>query len=210
MATRICFIRHGETAWNAEKRIQGQTDIPLNEHGRDQARMMAANAAQYAFSAICSSDLQRAVETAQCLAAGRGLNVHTTPLLRERHFGEFQGLTGAEAAARDPAAYARYKARDLDYDFATGESLQQLATRVQAAVAQLLAQYPGQTIAVVCHAGVLDVLYRLATNRPLHTPRNFDLPNCALNWFRFDAQGWHLEAWDDHHYLPSVQLESVE
>lgn len=210
MATRICFIRHGETDWNASKRIQGQTDVPLNANGRSQAQAMAVHAAQYTFDAIYSSDLQRALETAQCLATGRQITVQTMPQLRERHFGVFQGLTGTEAAARDPDAYARYKARDPDYNFDTGESLQQLAERVEHAVTLLVSQHPGQTIAVVCHAGVLDMLYRLATGRPLHTPRDFDLPNCALNWFRFDAQGWHLEAWDDHHYLPSVELESVE
>ena len=142
--------------------------------------------------------------------AWRPLAVQTLAQLRERHFGVFQGLTGTEAAQRDPAAYARYKARDLEFDFETGESLQQLATRIEQAVALLAAQHPCQTIAVVCHAGVLDVLYRKATGRTLQSARDFDLPNCALNWFRFDAQGWHLEAWDDHHYLPSVVVESVE
>ena len=96
MTTRICFIRHGETDWNVDKRIQGQTDIPLNETGRAQALAMAFNAAHHNFDAIYSSDLMRARDTAKMLAARRGLDIKILPQLRERHFGIFQGLTAAE------------------------------------------------------------------------------------------------------------------
>ncbi len=210
MTTRICIIRHGETDWNVTKRIQGQTDIPLNETGHGQALAMAFNAAHYNFSAIYSSDLSRAYETAQKVAARCGLEVRTTPNLRERHYGIFQGMTAAEGAIRHPVAYANYIARDLDYDFGTGESLNHFAGRVTQAIDSLNRHHSGQTIAAVSHAGVLDVVYRKATNRPLHTPRDFVIPNCALNWFRFDGQGWHLEAWDDHHHLAKVLMESAE
>lgn len=210
MTTRICFIRHGETDWNVARRIQGQTDIPLNETGRSQALAMAFNAAHYAFSAVYSSDLERARETAKMLAEKRGLEVGTTPLLRERHFGIFQGLTAEEGLHRNPAAHACYEARDLDYDFASGESLLQFADRVTAAVAYLTQHHRNQTIAAVTHAGVLDILYRKATGRPLQPARDFAVPNCALNWFRFDENGWHLEAWDDHHHLARVLMESAE
>lgn len=208
--TRICFIRHGETDWNVEKRIQGQTDIALNETGVRQAMAMAFNAAHHRFAAIYSSDLVRARDTAAMLAERDGLAVQTLPALRERHFGLFQGLTAAEARVHHPEAHARYAARDLDYDFATGESLRAFAARVEATVQHMTQHHPGQTLAAVTHAGVLDTLYRRATGRPLDTPRDFALPNCALNWFMFDARGWRLEAWDDHHYLAQVQKESAE
>jgi 2,3-bisphosphoglycerate-dependent phosphoglycerate mutase len=210
MTTRICFIRHGETDWNAEKRIQGQTDIPLNETGRGQALAMAFNAAHHDFSAIYSSDLCRAYETAQMVAARRGLEVKTLSQLRERHFGKFQGITAEEGAQRFPEAYAHYKARDPDYDFETGESLLLFAERIVAAIDSLNRHHAGQTIAAICHAGVLDIVYRKSTGRPLHTPRDFATPNCALNWFRFDGHGWHLEVWDDHHHLAKVLMESAE
>lgn len=214
MTTRICFIRHGETDWNVDKRIQGQTDIALNDTGRAQALAMAFNAAHHSFDALYSSDLMRAHETAEVLAEREGLEVKPLPQLRERHYGIFEGVTKDELH-RYPEAHAKYLARDVEYDFETGESLAALAARVEAAIDHMVSHHSGQTLAVVTHAGVLDILYRRATGRPLHTPRDFIIPNCALNWFRFDnhgpgGRGWHLEAWDDHHHLKQVIKDSVE
>ncbi len=215
MTTRICFIRHGETDWNVARRIQGQTDIALNDTGHSQALAMAFNAAHHEFSAIYSSDLLRARVTADMLAQRRGLEVRTLPQLRERHYGIFQGITAIEGAQRYPEAHACYKARDLDYNFESGESMHQFAARVAATIKHITRHHSGETVAAVSHAGVLDILYRKATGRPLHTPRDFSIPNCALNWFSFDGSssvdgGWHLEAWDDHHHLAHVLKDSVE
>ena len=209
-ATRICIIRHGETGWNVERRIQGHIDVPLNATGRTQALAMAFNAAHHRFSAIYSSDLARAVETARVLAQREDHEVKLLPQLRERHFGIFQGLTAAQGAARHPQAYAHYVARDLDYDFESGESLRRFSERVSEAMDWLVRHHGGQTIAAVSHSGVLDVVYRRATGRPLTTPRDFTIPNCALNWFHFDGQGWHLEAWGDRHHLHEVLTEPPE
>lgn len=210
MTTRICLIRHGETEWNVARRIQGQTDIPLSETGHAQALAMAFNAAHYAFNAVYSSDLKRAYETATMVAARRGLDVTTMPDLRERHYGIFQGITADEGATRYPEAFAHYQARDLHYNFATGESLMDFSKRVNAGIETIAKRHAGELVAAICHAGVLDIVYRRATGRPLNTPRDFIIPNCALNWFRMDGQGWHLEAWDDHHHLARVLTESPE
>lgn len=210
ISTRICIIRHGETDWNVEKRIQGHTDIPLNAVGRAQALAMAFNAAHHRFHAIYSSDLSRALETARVLAQREEQEVKAMPQLRERHYGIFQGITAEEGARRYPQAIAHYMARDLDYDFETGESLRGFAERVADGIAWLVRHHSGQTIAAVSHSGVLDVVYRRATGRPLHTPRDFVIPNCALNWFHFDGQGWHLEAWGDRHHLNEVLMEPPE
>jgi probable phosphoglycerate mutase len=210
IATRICIIRHGETDWNVERRIQGHTDIPLNKLGQAQALAMAFNAAHQRFYAIYSSDLKRAMETAQALAQREDQEVKPLPQLRERHYGLFQGITAAQGAERYPQAYAHYVARDLEYDFETGESLHQFAERVSEGIDWLVRHHSGQTIAVVSHSGVLDVVYRRATGRPLHTQRDFVIPNCALNWFHFDSQGWHLDAWADRHFLHDVLTESPE
>jgi len=209
-ATRICFIRHGETDWNVGKRIQGQTDIALNETGHSQAMAMSFNAGHYDFNAIYSSDLERAFATANMIAQRRGLEVKKLPLLRERHYGIFQGITAEEGLQLYLQAHAYYKARDLEYDFETGESMLSFAERVGSAVDHIVRHHSGETIAAVSHAGVLDIIYRKSTGRPLHTPRDFAVPNCALNWFRFDGHGWHLEAWDDHHHLAKVLMESAE
>lgn len=207
---RLCLIRHGETDWNAEKRIQGHTDVPLNATGRAQALAVAFNAAHQRFAAIYSSDLARARETAQALAAREDEPVLPVPALRERHYGLFQGLTAAEAAVRHPEAYAHYLARDPDYAFDTGESLRVFAARVTACIDGLARRHAGQTVAAVSHSGVLDILYRRATGRPLSTPRDFEIPNCALNWFRIGAQGWRLEAWADRHHLSTVLTGAPE
>lgn len=208
--TRICIIRHGETDWNVERRIQGHTDIPLNETGRAQALAMAFNAAHQRFHSIYSSDLARAVETAQVLAQREDQEVKLLPQLRERHFGLFQGMTVAQGAGRHPEAYAHYVARDPDYDFETGESLRQFAERVADGIDWMVRHHVGQTIAAVSHSGVLDVVYRRATGRPLSAPRDFKIPNCGLNWFHFDGQGWHLESWADRHHLHEVLTEAPE
>ncbi|MEW5966415.1 MAG: histidine phosphatase family protein [Pseudomonadota bacterium] len=210
VATRVCIIRHGETDWNVQKRIQGHTDIPLNDTGRAQALAMAFNAAHQRFQAIYSSDLVRATATAEALAQREDQTVKPLLQLRERHFGLFQGLTVAEAALRHPEAHARYLARDPDYDFETGESLAAFADRVADGIAWLVRHHSGQTIAAVSHSGVLDIVYRRATGRTLTAPRDFKIPNCALNWFRFDGRGWHLEAWGDRHHLHDVLMEPPE
>lgn len=210
ISTRICFVRHGETDWNLQRRIQGHTDIPLNPTGRAQALAMAFNAGHQRFSAIYSSDLGRAKETAAALAEREGLEVRLLPQLRERHYGIFQGITADEGAERYPEAYAHYVARDPLYDFETGETLLGFAARVQEGVDWMLRHHGGETICAVSHGGVLDILYRRATGRPLETPRDFVIPNCALNWFGFDAHGWHLERWADRHHLTQVLVETPE
>lgn len=208
--TRFCIVRHGETDWNVEKRIQGHTDVPLNATGRAQALAMSFNAAHHRFSAIYSSDLARAMQTASYVAEREGETVRPLPDLRERHYGIFQGLTATEAAGRHPKEYALYLARDPDYDFDTGESLRAFAARALRALDWLARHHTGQTILTVCHSGVLDVFYRHATGRPLERPRDFEIPNCALNWFGRDAHDLHLERWADRHHLAHVLVEAPE
>lgn len=210
MTTRICFVRHGETDWNAERRIQGQFDIALNATGRAQALAAAFGLAHHAFAAIHASDLSRALQTAQAAATRLGMDVRIAPGLRERHYGIFQGLTAAEGAVRFPAAHARYAARDPDYDFGTGESLRDFAARVIAGVDDLVRHHAGQTLLAVTHGGVLDIIYRRATGRPLEVARDFTIPNAALNWFDIDAGGWRLVKWADRHHLERVLEQSPE
>lgn len=208
--TKVCIIRHGETDWNKEKRIQGQIDIPLNDTGRAQALAMAYNSAHFRFSAIYSSDLSRAVETAQGLSEREDLPTIQRHQLRERHYGIFQGISKDEAPAQFPDIYPLYAARDIHYDFETGESLIDFSKRVLDIFDWLARHHENQQIAVVSHAGVLDIMYRHATGRPLHTERDFHIPNSALNWLHHDGQGWHLDHWDDHHHAAHVIMDSVE
>ena len=210
MKTKVCIIRHGETDWNVERRIQGQTDIPLNENGRAQALAMAYNSAHHRFSTVFSSDLSRATETANALAQREDLEVETLPELRERHYGIFQGVVKGEAPELHPEQNALYIGRDLHYDFETGESLSNFAQRTLDIFDWLARHHTHEQFAVVCHAGLLDVMYRHATGRPLETDRDFNIPNSALNWFHHDGQRWHLDHWDDHHHVKHVIMDSAD
>lgn len=209
-ATRICIIRHGETDWNVEKRIQGHVDIPLNANGQVQAGAAAAGLADQAFSAAYSSDLERAWQTAAVAARATGLMVQAARGLRERHYGILQGLTSAEILQRSPRVHARYVGRDVDYDFETGEALASFADRVVATIDSLARRHSGQSLLLVSHGGVLDICYRRATGRGLSAPRDFSIPNAALNWFEIDPAGWRLLAWADRRHLERALEESAE
>lgn len=116
MTTNICLIRHGETDWNKVRRIQGQTDIPLNDTGHAQAQAVAIRAEKFKVDAIYCSDLRRAYDTARQVAARCGLEVMVLPKLRERNYGIFQGISAEEGAINFPTAYKKYKSRNLEYD----------------------------------------------------------------------------------------------
>lgn len=208
MPTKFCLVRHGETAWNVEGRLQGQLDVPLNELGRAQARALAARLAAQRFDALYSSDLSRTIETAEAVAALLGLRVEPAADLRERFFGAFQGLTRAEAEARFPLDYTRFAARDPDHRFpGDAESLRGFSTRVASALDDLADRRRGATLLVVTHGGVLDIVHRMTTGAALETKRNFTLYNTALNWVeRRDGQ-WTLLGWADTEHLPGARDE---
>jgi probable phosphoglycerate mutase len=202
--TRFCLVRHGETAWNAEKRVQGQIDIDLNAVGEAQARALAGALREHRFAAVYSSDLVRAWRTARIAMAGLEIAVSPAPTLRERHFGVLQGLTAAEAGVVNPSAHRHHLARNPDYDYETGESLNRFADRVLEGLADLAARHPGGDILAFTHGGVLDVVYRAATGRMIDAPRDFLLANAALNWLEFDDEGWRLISWADRRHLQAA------
>lgn len=201
-ATRLCLVRHGETAWNAERRIQGQLDVPLSTAGHVQARAAANALAQEPFCAVYSSDLARALHTAEAAAHLLGLPVRRNVALRERHYGVLQTLTYAEFERRHPRAHARFLAREEAFVLpGGGESLRQFAGRVHACVDEIVAAHPGGQVLVFTHGGVLDILHRRASGRPLAAPRDFEIPNTALNWLEVDQGNWRLLSWADRSHL---------
>ena len=201
--TRILAIRHGETAWNVDTRIQGHLDIPLNDTGLQQARWMAqALAERDQLHAIYASDLARAHVTAQTLADAVGLTVTAHPGLRERAFGDFQGRTFAEIEVELPEHAHHWRKRTPDWTPpGTGESLITLRDRVLATVDELAARHVGQQIVLVAHGGVMDVLYRTATRLDLQAPRTWQLPNTAVNRLLWTPDGLSLVGWADTTHL---------
>jgi len=200
MSARLCIVRHGETAWNAEGRVQGQLDIPLSANGLAQAYCVAAALPDGRFSALYSSDLQRVLETARPAAAKLGLEVRIEPRLRERHYGVFQGLTYAEAKSTLPSDYARFKSKDPEFDFRTGESLRAFFSRATQCIDEIARRHEREEILVFTHGGVLEMVYRFATGCGLSTPRDFELPNAAFNW----VEDWRILGWADCEHLATA------
>lgn len=199
--TRLCLVRHGETEWNAGKRIQGQIDIPLSSLGHAQARAAANALVDEGLAAVYGSDLARARQTAEAIAHVCRVPLRLDPGLRERHYGQFQGLVYAECEARFPAEYARHKARDVRFVPAGGESLLEFAGRLAETFDAIVRRHAGETVAIVTHGGVLDIAHRQASGKPLTTPRDFAIPNCGLNWIEVEAGCWTLLSWAERDHL---------
>jgi probable phosphoglycerate mutase len=202
---RVLAIRHGQTAWNAEQRLQGHTDIALDTTGQWQAQQVAQALAGERLSAIYSSDLQRALHTAQALAQATGAAVHASAQLRERHFGFLEGCTFAEIEQRWPQDARWRRQRDVLARPGGGESLLQFSNRCVGAAMQLVARHPGGVVALVAHGGVLDCLYRAATGLGLQAPRSWELGNATINRLLWTPQGLSLVGWNDDQHLLQMQ-----
>jgi 2,3-bisphosphoglycerate-dependent phosphoglycerate mutase len=209
--TRVVAVRHGQTEWNAQTRIQGQIDIELNAAGREQARRLARALAEERFDAVYASDLQRAADTARALAERAGLPLRTEASLRERGFGSFEGLTWAEVEQQHPDASRRWRERDASFGPPGGETLAVFYERALTALAAVAARHRGQHIAIVTHGGVLDVLYRAASRIALDAPRTWQLGNAAINRVLHGEQGFTMVGWNDHLHLigPSIDEASA-
>ncbi len=208
--TRIIAVRHGETAWNRDTRIQGHTDIALNATGQWQARQLARALAQEPLAAIYSSDLQRAQATAQAVAEATGAPLHLDAGLRERGFGAFEGRSFAEIEAQLPEQARRWRQREPDYAPEGGETLLQLRARVHAATEGIAARHPGALLLLVAHGGVLDVLYRAATRQSLQAPRTWQLTNTAINRLLWTpGHGLSLVGWADTGHLEQASRDET-
>jgi 2,3-bisphosphoglycerate-dependent phosphoglycerate mutase len=200
--TQICLVRHGETDWNAQHRLQGHEDIPLNARGLAQADALADELRSCSFAAIYHSDLQRATSTARAVAAERGIPMIAEPSLRERHFGDIQGLTRNEAEQRFPGVYPRIRAREpFEQPPGNGESLNAFAQRIGRIFSSIAANHLGQQILIVSHGGCMDIMYRIVTGKPLTEVRDFPLGNATLNWVQWQNGSWKLCAWDEKKHL---------
>jgi probable phosphoglycerate mutase len=194
--TRICLIRHGETPWNADRRIQGQIDIELNAHGRRQAHAAGRWLKDEGATALYSSDLLRAWHTAQAVGADCGLTPILAPELRERRYGIFEGLTYDEAKGKHPHEYEQFEHRDPDFAFpGDGESLSALHDRVVARLKDIALAHIGETVLVVTHGGVLDIVNRFVRRVALAPARDFVIPNAGLNWISALAGRWQIDEW---------------
>ena len=154
-AGKVLLLRHGQTDWNVALRLQGQSDIDLNEVGREQARSVAAALAALEPAAVAASDLSSARETAELVAGGLGLEVRVDPRLREKDFGLWEGLTGEEIAAGWPAEYATWRSGQHPVGFESetrGAVGERFASGVEDAAAELSSS---DTLLVVAHGACI-------------------------------------------------------
>lgn len=207
--TTILAIRHGETNWNRESRIQGHTDIPLSNLGLAQAQRLGQALADEAIDAVYSSDLRRAWQTAEAVAAPRGLSLRAETGLRERGFGSFEGLTWSEIEIQYPEQSQRWRRREPDFAAEGGERLQDFYQRAVSTVERLARAHAGQRIAVVAHGGVMDCLYRAGQRLELQAPRSWTLGNATVNRLIYTGEGLRVVGWNDDLHLEGLSLDET-
>lgn len=191
-----------------DSRIQGQQDIDLNDTGRWQASRVGAALKGEKISAVYSSDLGRAHQTAQPIAEAAGIPVIANEGLRERSFGIFEGKTFDEILETWPDHAHNWRKRIPEWEPPEGgESLIQLRERVTRTLQALAARHPGELIVVVAHGGVLDAIYRVATGQEVNSPRTWELPNGAINRLLWTPEGFTLVGWSDTQHLATDTLE---
>ncbi|MCO5101299.1 MAG: histidine phosphatase family protein [Burkholderiaceae bacterium] len=211
MSTELVLVRHGITAWNRERRFQGQLDTPLDEQGFEQARKTGLRLRSWPLAAVYSSDLLRARQTAEAIAAPHGLQLRIERRLRERHYGGYEGRTYEEIERIDPDGYGRWRARDPAFALpGGGETLLSLHARVEAALRDLASRHEDETVAIVTHGGVLDCAFRLATGLAIEAPRAHELLNASLNRIAWRNGSFTLIAWADAVHLVEVLDDAAQ
>ncbi len=199
--THLVLVRHGETEWNRDRRIQGHTDIALSAVGHEQARRVSARLAREPIQAIYASDLLRATESAAPLGAALSLPVHTTPLLREVGFGAWEGLTISEVEARWPDEYAAWREDSVRHRPPDGELIEELQRRTLAAVAEILTAHPGERVVVFAHGGSVKATVCGLMSFPLSTWRRLRVDNTAITRLLFGLIGPTLLGFNDTGHL---------
>jgi len=203
----LVLVRHGQTLWNREGRLQGHGDSPLSDTGAAQARAAAERLAALPLGALYSSDLGRAMETARAASEETGLPVLPAEELRERGLGPLEGRTAAEAARDHPEVFRRYMSWDPDYAIPGGESEREVFERVGAWADRAAARHGGGAVAAaITHGGVLNVFLRRVIGAPLRIPRRFRIQNGALHFFVHEDGEWILDRWGMTDHLPPELL----
>lgn len=207
--TELILLRHGETDWNRELRFQGHVDVALNAIGMEQARRLARRLAGETAHRLYASDLLRAQQTAQPVAQQLSLASVSDPALREQSFGRVDGMKVEDIKAQHPQAWEGWLRFHEDFCMPEGETTRQFHGRVMDAVYRLVAAHPGETLVLVTHGGVLDMIYRTARSLGLGGPRQSEIPNAGLNRVRVHQAGIDILAWADVQHLADLPPQPV-
>jgi probable phosphoglycerate mutase len=194
MNTELFVIRHGQTLWNQQRRLQGQMDSPLTSEGLKQADSLAERLAHIKFDALYASDLGRTMLTARIVSAKlNGQQLYPDIRLRERNFGIFHGLNWEEIMKKFPEEGLREKETNAGYIIPEGESRMQVLERCTSFMQEMLVKHEGRRILAITHGGIVSSMVRYVLHIPLDVPRRFYLPNAAINVFEYNGNEWFLK-----------------
>jgi len=192
---RVCVVRHGETDWNSAGILQGWLDVPLNEHGRRQARDLADAFRTAGFSRVYTSPLSRALATAEIIADRLQLEPpRSHDGLKERNFGAIQGIPKAELAELNPMLLEQILKRNPAASFEQGESMDEFACRVLDGVMDIAAQSWDECLLVITHGWVMDVLTRHVKGLPRNAILHVKPKNGECLWLEATAESIQLRA----------------
>jgi alpha-ribazole phosphatase len=206
---RLLLVRHAATAWTAQGRFQGQTDVLLSRHGQRQGDSLARRLTPEPLHALYASDLQRAWKTAETIAAPHALHVQPEPRLREIAFGDWEGLTYAQIQQRHAQRLAAWERDQLHVAPPGGETLLQMAERVRAAYTDVVAAHHDKTVGLVAHGGPLQVLLCLALGLPPQAYWQFAIAPASLSELCVYEQGAILMYLNDTHHLRDIENNAV-
>jgi probable phosphoglycerate mutase len=203
--TTLLLVRHGQSEGNAERRFGGHTATPLSQLGSTQAQAAATALASGSITAIYSSDLRRAVQTAEPLSQLTGLPINVTEAFRERSVGVMEGLTFEDAAEQHPEQYAALLRRDFEHILEGGESYRQLLDRAWQKLDEVLEKHKGGTVVVFSHTGTICILVLHlmgALDSPELKPVWLSSSNCGISRFELRQDGFvRITALNDTRHL---------
>jgi len=202
VTTHVLLVRHGQTAWNQKERIRGRADVPLDETGRWQAQVTAAYiAARWSLRAVYASRLNRAFDTATAIAEAQGLAAQPEDGLMDLDFGDWSGLSLAEAQARDPDLFRAWAETPQQVHFPAGEGLEAVRQRSTEALQHVVERHSGQTVALVAHAVVNRVLLCAVMGLGNASFWSVVQGTCAVNLIEHDERGYRLGLMNDTSHL---------
>ncbi len=201
---KIYALRHGQTEWNLQRRIQGHLDSELTELGEKQARALGEAFKKIKIDALYSSDLGRAVKTVTPVQEMTDLPLITKKCLRETNLGIWSGKTGKEIEAAITNDFEFFKKRDPDFRIPEGETLRERQHRTVSCFEELAKAHAGQIIAVMTHGGILDSLFRHVVEMPLESNHQFSISNASINVVSKNDSGWRLESWGNVSHLSDL------
>ena len=202
---KLIAVRHGETEWNRAQREMGQMNSPLTPLGVQQAKALAQRLGRISFAALYSSDLGRAMETAEIIAMESHVPITVDAGLRERCMGIFEGLTVDEMRQRYPQERAEFERYDPDYAVLGGESARQRSERGARTLTAIAERHVGQTVVAVTHGGLLMGFFEFVLGMQPGNGQGFLRTNCSYNSFEYSEGKWTLDTWNDTSHLSGLE-----